>query len=173
MLKYLRTNHRLNHLIVDKNNLSTNYAFAAIALVIAAGTTLRNFSAANCNLSDYFGKSFAESMKSNRGLAKLNLYGNMLTCTTLSLLADAIRISPGKLTHINLGKNHLKDKGGTKFGETLARMNSLVKIDLSDNNLTDETAIAINKSLPFAISIKELNLGMNLIHIRQLEMIQA
>ena len=58
-------------------------------------------------------------MKSNRALQKLNLYGNMFTCTTLSILADAIKESPGKLTEINLGKNHLKDKGGVKFGGIL------------------------------------------------------
>ena len=65
-----------------------------------------------------------------------------------------------------MGNNHLKDKGGVKFGETLHNNNKLVKVNLSDNNFTDATALAINRNLPTTSILTELNLSMNLINLR-------
>lgn len=173
LLISMRSNHKLKTLIVDKNNLGTNHAFTPISYVITAGTTLKVLSAANCNLSDYFGVTFAEAMKTNRAMTKFNFYGNMMTCRTLSLLASSMLESPAKLIEFNMGKNQLKDKSGVKLGETLRHNDTLVKINLSDNNLTDETALAINKSLPMTRTLTEVNLSMNLINLRVLELIGA
>lgn len=51
----MRTNHHLQTLIIDNNNLNTSYSFHAIQHIIASANTLRVLSCANCNLSDTFG----------------------------------------------------------------------------------------------------------------------
>lgn len=44
------------------------------------------------------------------------------------------------------------------MGEALRAIRSLRKLNLSDNNLTDETAYAINRNMPYHKSLEELNL---------------
>ena len=116
--------------------------------------------------------SFAEALKTNKGLEKFNFYGNEMTSRTLMVLAAAIKeFSSGSLTEINLGKNQLNDKGGVKLGEALKFNNSIVKLNLSDNDLTDETALAINRNLLFSKTLDEVNLTKNLINLRVIEMV--
>jgi len=143
----LRTNHRLSTLIADKNNLNTTYSFLPINHIVATNNTIKTLSCAHCNLTDTFGAVFAEALKTNRRLAKVNLFGNEMTCRTLTLLAQALKETIGSLVELNLGKNLFKDKGGAKLGEALRSNTSLSKLNLSDNNFTDETALALNRNL--------------------------
>ena len=70
-----------------------------------------------------------------------------------------------------MGKNNLHDKGGVKLGEALKKNECLTKINLSDNNFTDETALSINRHLLDNKMIDEVNLSKNPINIRVLEML--
>lgn len=95
-----------------------------------------------------------------------------MTCRTLSLLAVAFAELPGNLAEFNMAKNHLKDKGGVKFGESLQYNATLTKVNLSDNSLSDATALAINRNLLTNRSLSELNLSKNLVNIRVLELLE-
>ena len=44
------------------------------------------------------------------------------------------------------------------MGEALRAIRSLRKLNLSDNNLTDETAYAINRNMLYHKALEELNL---------------
>ena len=70
-----------------------------------------------------------------------------------------------------MGKNNLNDKGGLKLAEALKSNQNLVKINLCDNSLTDETALAINRNALVMKKLEEINLSKNLINIRVLEML--
>ena len=70
-----------------------------------------------------------------------------------------------------MGKNALNDIGGLKLASALKSNQNLVKINLSDNNLTDSTALAINRNLLVNKKLEEINLSKNLINIRVLEML--
>ena len=59
------------------------------------------------------------------------------------------------------------------MGEALRAIRSLRKLNLSDNNLTDETAYAINRNMLYHKALEELNLQKNLINIRTLELVEA
>lgn len=67
----------------------------------------------------------------------------------------------------------MNDKGGIKLSEVLSKNSKIVKINLCDNNLTDETALAINRNLLSNKALEEINLKKNLINIRVLEMLQV
>lgn len=130
-------------------------------------------SLANCHLTDTFGCQFSEAMKTNKGLKKLNFYGNELTWKTLAILSTALKDSHCSLYELNLGKNGLNDKGGVKLAEMLKSNKSLVRLILSDNYLTDLTALALNKHLKQNKQLEEVNLSKNLVNIRVLEMLRA
>ena len=70
-----------------------------------------------------------------------------MTSKTLNSLAIAIRDAHGRLKDINLGRNSFNDKGGIRLANALKDNTSLVKLNLSDNNFRDDTALAINKAL--------------------------
>lgn len=120
LLLHLRNNSRMKTLIVDKNNLHSVMPFSAIKDTISQQSSkMEVLSCAHCNLSDSFGLAFAEGLKRNRFLKRVNFYGNEMTCRSLSNLAAALRDSTNSLVHLNLGKNNLKDKGGVVFADAL------------------------------------------------------
>ena len=84
----MRKNTNINTLIIDRNNLNM---LKDIKEIIAAGSTLKVFSAAHCHLMDGFGEKFADALKTNKGLIRFNLYGNEMTCRTLGKLAEALK----------------------------------------------------------------------------------
>ena len=168
----MRSNHNLQSLILNKNNLNTTFPFKDIILIIAASSSIKYLSLAHCHLTDYFGEKFAEGMKTNKGLEKFNFSGNDMTSKTLSHLSIALKEPQGSLREFNMGKNSLNDRGGIKLAEALKTNHNLVKINLSDNNFTDETAMAMNRNLIYNKKLEELNLAKNLINIRVLEMLQ-
>ena len=169
----MKSNHDLQTLILDKNNLNTTFAFTAINSIIAAGSSLKVLSLAHCHLVDTFGHAFAAAMKTNKGLVKFNFYGNEMTSRTLETLSIALKETLGTLSEFNMGKNALTDTGGLKLSEVLARNTKLVKINLEDNDFTDETALSINRNLVFNRNLEEINLKRNRINIRVLEMLQT
>ena len=127
---------------------------------------------AHCHLTDTFGQSFAEALKTNKQLVKFNFYGNELTSATLKQLAVALEESiAGSLEEFNLGKNNINDEGGIKIAAAIRRHRSLKKINLSNNALTDETALAFNRNIPINNMLEEVNLSKNLINLRVLEMV--
>ena len=67
----------------------------------------------------------------------------------------------------------MNDKGGVKLGEAIRYNRSISKMNLSDNNFTDETALAINRNLLDHKMLEEVNLSKNLINLRIIEILEA
>ena len=168
-LKTDKTSH-LRQLILDRNNLNTTYNFNSISYVVAAAKSLQVLSFADCNLADTFGLPFAEALKSNRGLQKVNLSHNEMTSKTLSSIANALKETCAPLKELDLSKNCFDDKGGIKLGEAIRSNRILVKLNLSNNNFTDETAMAFNRNM-LSSRLEEIDFRKNLINLRVLEML--
>lgn len=71
-----------------------------------------------------------------------------------------------------MGKNNFNDKGGVKLGEAIKYNRTISKMNLSDNNFTDETALAINRNLLDHKMLEEVNLSKNLINLRIIEILE-
>ena len=76
------------------------------------------------------------------------------------------------LEDINFGKNDIKDEGGIKLANAIRKYRGLKKINLSNNALTDETALAFNRNIPTNKMIEEVNFSKNLINLRVIEMVR-
>ena len=140
----------------------------------ANSNNLKELSVAHCGLLDNFGFPFAEGLKVNKGLVRVNFSNNEFTSTTLVAIAQAIEMNPAEsLKEMNFARNKLDDKGGVALGESLRENTSIARINLSDNNLTDATAIAFNTSLQTNKSLVEVNFQRNLVNLRHLEVLWA
>lgn len=76
------------------------------------------------------------------------------------------------LEDVNFGKNDIKDEGGIKLANAIRKYSHLKKINLSNNALTDETALAFNRNIPINKMIEEVNFSKNLINLRVIEMVR-
>ena len=62
-------------------------------------------------------------------------------------IAGALNEGQQRLKEFNMGKNFIGDLGGERMGDALATNQNLHKFSLYHNNLTDKSAVSINKGM--------------------------
>jgi len=155
----LKTNVGLTKFNFSGNEMtSKTLQYLAIALEKNVATSLVEINLSKNNLNDKVDDKGGINVKDK----KLKIWEKN-TATTAAPL-DRVK----ELSSFTAVKTHL-NSGAIKFGEALRYSHSLKKINLSDNNLTDDTALAINRSIKVQKSIEEMDLSKNLINISVLE----
>lgn len=115
-----------------------------------------------------------EALKTNKFLKKINLYGNDFKDFALRKISVAFKEYANiGLEEFNLGNNpNITDDGGVAFANSLSKNFRLTKLNLSDNNLKDPTAEALNKILIDNTKLVQVDLSNNKIHLKHLEVLQ-
>ena len=116
-----------------------------------------------------------EALKTNKSLKKINFYGNDFKDRALCKIAFAFQEYGNiGLKELNLGNNpNMTDIGGVKFANSLRQNYRLARLNLSDNNLKDPTAEALNKILINNIKLADVDLSNNKIHLQHLELLKS
>ncbi|KAG5499434.1 hypothetical protein JKF63_07997 [Porcisia hertigi] len=106
----------------------------------------------------------ASALEHNKSLTRLNLSSNNLGIDGAQILAQALEVS--HVTHWELPRNHLDDRGGACFLNALSDAirvghDVVEHLDLEDNALGERSAEAVSKVLSTSTSLTTLRLNGN------------
>ncbi len=95
----------------------------------------------------------------------------MLSDITLKYIAGSLRINSSRLEVLKLGSNQFSDKEGARFADALRHNDKLRKVDLSNNNLTDESATHLLHVMRRITHVTSLKLDRNMISPKIVEQV--
>jgi len=153
----------INNTSVLKLNLSDN------ALEAEGGQYIANMLRENCyittldlgenKLGTSGAKSLGDMLHSNVNLKEVFLSGNSFSDKDIEHFTDVMK--DFRLTHFDLSKNCIGEKGGQLLGPAIGANESLEFLNVSWNNLRRRGAIAVAHGLKNNVMLKQLNLAWN------------
>jgi hypothetical protein len=173
----LRRNKTITRLCMHHNFFGRNVAVVrCIADGFRANTTLQELDLSWCELDDQGLSILAESLgQQKRGLVKLNLSVNQITCTGLRALVNNATAALSTVTHLYLSENSVLGEGATFLAETLrlqtlpslkglgALMSALEEnetleyLDLEENTFSVQGYLALASSLPNIKGLRQMD----------------
>lgn len=107
----------------------------------------------------------ASALEHNKSLTHLNISSNNLGIDGARILSTVFDSSC--ITHLELPRNYLTDKGGAVLFEALAKAiengsDMIQHIDLASNDLGEKSAYYLGKALATSTALKWIHLGGNL-----------
>ncbi|XP_063678129.1 leucine-rich repeat-containing protein 74B-like [Bolinopsis microptera] len=153
----------VNNTTVLKLNLADN------ALEAEGGLYIANMLRENCyitvldlsenKLGTAGAKSLGDMLHINVNLKEVYLAGNSFTDKDIEHFSEVMK--DFRLTHFDLSRNCIGEKGGLLFGPAVAANESLEYLNLSWNNIRRKGAIAIANGLKNNVMLKHMNLSWN------------
>ena len=96
------------------------------------------------------------------GLKKLNLSGNALDDEAADIIGMFLSRNPS-LEEFNIGKNELQALGAVKIFKAIQYCPNILKLDMSNNKITDEAGYEIAAVLSTVTKLQEVDLDCNLL----------
>jgi Ran GTPase-activating protein (RanGAP) involved in mRNA processing and transport len=166
----LRRNKTITRLCVDKNAFGSNVAAVrGIADGFRANTTLQELDLSFCKLGNHGLSILAESLgQQKRGLVKLRLCGNLITCSGLRALMTNAAVALSTVTHLNLSGNSVLDEGASFLAEALRlqTLPSLTYLCLHNCGISDDGLVALMSALEENDTLYDLDLTDNAFSVR-------
>jgi hypothetical protein len=166
----LRRNKTITRLSMDRNFFGHNVAAVrCIADGFRTNTTLQSLDLTMCALDDQGLSVLAESLgQQKRGLVKLVLSANSITCNGLRALVDNATAALSTLTHLTLSSNSLFDEGAIFLAETLRlqTLPSLKCLSLFDCDISDDGFVALVSALEENETLETVGLKINDFNVR-------
>jgi Leucine-rich repeat (LRR) protein len=161
----LRRNKTITGLCIDNNDFGSNVAvMRCIADGFRTNKTLQVLDLSCCELDDQGLSILAESLgQQKRGLVKLSLCENQITCTGLRALVDNATAALSNVTHLDLSANPVLDEGATFLAEALRlqTLPSLNYLHLMDCHISDDGLAALMSALEENETLEFLDLKGN------------
>lgn len=153
----------VNNTTVLKLNLSDN------ALEAEGGQYIANMLRENCyitvldlsenKLGTIGAKALGDMLHINVNLKEVYLSGNNFTDKDIEHFAEVMK--DFRLTHFDLSRNSIGEKGGLMLGPAIAANESLEYLNLSWNNIRRKGAIAVANGLKNNVMLKHIDLSWN------------
>jgi Ran GTPase-activating protein (RanGAP) involved in mRNA processing and transport len=103
-------------------------------------------------------------IKASSGLVRLNLSASALPSESFREVIMAIYSNPYiKSVDLNVSKNALGLLGAKAIMSVASEMNNIEKLDLSENEMDDESILMLTEGLCHAPTLKKLNISRNLL----------
>ena len=149
----------LTKLYIDHNNI-TDDAADDIAAVISCNIHLQELNLGNNYLQASGTIKIAKSLQKITSLTKLYILHNNITYEAADDIAAAIFCNQ-KLQEFDISENKLQKTGATKVLKALKGINTLRKLYISNNSITDEVADYITAVISCNTDIKVLDISGN------------
>ncbi|KAF6260413.1 hypothetical protein COO60DRAFT_1625705 [Scenedesmus sp. NREL 46B-D3] len=146
---------KLRHLNLSDNALGEKGVRAAAA---ALQPGLEFLALQNVGCSVHACKALAELLPQAASLAGLHLFNNMSGDEGASHIASLLLRCPG-MSDFKMASSRVGPAGGSALAQALGAGGSLVRLDLSDNPLTEEVAPALAACLAAQPRLQHLNLN--------------
>ena len=126
--------------------------------------TIQHLELEQCMMGDNAGMSIGEALMRGSALRYCSLKKNDISDDGAIRIAQGIEQDARSLQELHLGWNEISDVGGEALGKVLLKNTTLLKLDLSNNKLKNESAAAFIVSLKRNVNIKLLNIEDNMIN---------
>ena len=168
-IKSLSKNHKLQTLIVNKNNLYSNKW--SLLEDSFSGMALKNISFSSCGLGPVL-KNVSHIFIRNASIKYLDLRHNKINDTQFIYFQDYPKENL-TLEEIDFSSNFISDKSAYLFFKNLIFNSSMQKLNFYDNQLQNESAITILDILKNNHNILNINLNCNRIGIKMMKEIKT
>ena len=153
----------VNNTTVLKLNLADNALEAEGALHIAnmlrENIFITTLDLSENKLGTSGAKCLGDMLHINVNLREIYLAGNSFTDKDIEYFAEVMK--EFRLTHFDLSRNSIGEKGGLLLGPAIAANESLEYLNLSWNNIRRKGAIAVANGLKNNVMLKHLDLSWN------------
>ncbi|KAH8612570.1 putative Leucine Rich repeat [Trypanosoma vivax] len=158
----LRRNRSLKELTLGNNN-ATDAAMSKVAEMLRDNITLSYLDLRLNTITASGARTLAcDGLANNCFLQSLSLSGNPIGSVGAEQIFRALTGSQGPvLTRLDLSSCELGSVGGTRIADLITSSTTIEDVDLSDNQLDDDSAVALSRSLANGLSISALNLSSN------------
>jgi Ran GTPase-activating protein (RanGAP) involved in mRNA processing and transport len=161
----LRRNKTITRLKLEGNAFGRNVAAVrCIADGFRTNKTLQELDLSFCGLDDQGISILAEGLgQQKRGLVKLSLFANQITCTGLRALVDNATAALSTVTDLDLSTIRLFDEGATLLAETLRlqTLPSLKRLCLFDCHISGDGLVTLMSALEETETLLYLDLEDN------------
>ena len=168
-IKSLSKNHKLQTLIVNKNNLYSNKW--SLLEDSFTGMALKNISFSSCGLGPVL-KNVSHIFIRNASIKYLDLSHNKINDKDFIYFQDYPKENL-TLEEIDFSSNFISDKSASLFFKQLIFNSSMQKLNFYDNQLQNESAITILDILKNNHNILNINLNCNRIGIKMMKEIKT
>ena len=152
--EYLTIYHYQN---ISQTNVSI--AISKITEVITCNCFLEYLDISDCNLSDLQIATIALALSKISTLKHLNLSNNKISSDDTAHKISSVITNNLSLKSINLGNCYLQEGGIVIIAEALANITSLLCIDMSRNNVTDNSIQSMAAAVRENLLLEQLKLG--------------
>lgn len=158
----MRNNKEVRILCLGNNN-ATDAAAEGIATMLHANGTLESLDLRFNSLTAAAVKPIAqEGIKANTSLTSLCLAGNPIGAVGMETIAHTlIAHQRNSLTQLDLSSCELGPAGGMRLANLLGSSITLREVNLSENGLDDDTAVALAENVATSISLSQLDVCCN------------
>ena len=156
--KALQSKHILKKLFISSNNI-TEEAADDIAAVICSNTQLQDFDISENNLQSTGAIKIARALQSISTLKKLCISDNHITGKAADDIATAVSCN-SELQELDISNNCFQ-AGIIKIAKALHHVVYVMKLYVSDNNITDEAADDIAIAISCNTQLQQFDIGRN------------
>ena len=158
--KALQSSHLLKKLFISNNNI-TEEAADDIAAVICSNTQLQDFDVSENNLQSTGAIKVVRALQSISTLKKLCISNNHITGKAADDIATAVSCN-SELQELDISNNCFQAAGVIKIAKALHHDSvSVMKLYVSDNNITDEAADDIAAAISCNTQLQQFDIGKN------------
>jgi len=112
-----------------------------------------------CNIGDAGAAKFGKALREQSPMRALDLSFNNISGDGMNALSQSLRTS--SLSVLDLGSNHLGNKGVSQLATSLAKSSALTVLYLDRNDISDSGAVALSKAISQNTALNELHLARN------------
>lgn len=163
-IKKISKNQKIQTLICNKNNLSSNNYRWHLLDDFFKKLSLKNLSLGSCNLNQDM-KEISNIFKYNPTIKNLDLSHNKISDENYEYFQTYPKENL-TLEEFDVSSNFISDKSATDFFKNLAENNNFLRLNFFDNHLGNESAEAIMEILRTNHNILNINIGCNNIGLK-------
>ncbi|CAD2215878.1 hypothetical protein AGDE_02804 [Angomonas deanei] len=157
----MRGNRELKRLHLGNNN-ATDESCQKIGEMLKSNKSLEMLDLRLNNISVGGMKEICKGLEQNQTLREIILSGNPLGPIGADELSKCLcKHQRSALTTVDLSSCNLGTTGGARIAVLLRSSNSIRELNLSDNSLDDESAIALASGMKFSVSLTTADLSCN------------
>ena len=163
-IKKISKNQKIQTLICNKNNLSSNNNRWHLLDDFFKKLSLKNLSLGSCNLNQDM-KEISNIFKYNPTIKNLDLSHNKISDENYEYFQTYPKENL-TLEEFDVSSNFISDKSAKDFFKNLAENNNFLRLNFFDNHLGNESAEAIMEILRTNHNILNINIGCNNIGLK-------
>ena len=167
----LAKNSRLRQLILDKNFLEGK-RLRILKEFMGSNSGLTLLSLNLCRLCEEGASYLARGLGFNRNLKTLLLSGNAMKDLGLAAISDAVSKSSLPLVHLDVSNNIITDESAIPFAHAMTSNRYLEMVNMKGNQIGPEGGNALREAIGDHDSLVKFNLESNAVAVRDVEEIE-